>query len=153
AKVVPEWAGRDARSIKPREVLALLDKIVDRGSPVMANRVAGLLGQLFKFGIHRQIVESTPGPLPYRPCGKEKARERALTDDELRAYLKDTTACTRYERLSHVITLLLLTGQRRGELALARWSDVDLKARTWSIPDVNAKAGRGHVLPLSNWAV
>ncbi|HTE40549.1 MAG TPA: Arm DNA-binding domain-containing protein, partial [Steroidobacteraceae bacterium] len=46
--VLSGWAGRDARTIKPREVIELLDEIVARGSRVMANRVAGLLGQMFK---------------------------------------------------------------------------------------------------------
>jgi hypothetical protein len=49
--VLTEWRGRDARTIEPAEVIALLDKIVDRGSPVKANRTAALLSQLFKFGI------------------------------------------------------------------------------------------------------
>lgn len=151
--VLPGWAGRDARSITPAEVIELLDGIVDRGSPVSANRTAALLGQLFKFGIHRRIVATTPVQLLYRPGGKEKPRERVLTDEELQTFLADPKACTRFDRLSHVIMLLLLTGQRRGELALARWSDVDLKARTWTIPDENAKAGRGHVVPLTDWAV
>jgi integrase len=151
--VLPEWRGRDARTIEPADVITLLDKIVDRGSPVSANRTAALLVQLFKFGIHRRIVATTPVQLLYRPGGKEKARERVLTDDELQAFLKDPQKCTRFERLTHVIMLLLLTGQRRGELALARWADVDLKAATWTIPDENAKGGRGHVVPLTDWAV
>jgi integrase len=151
--VLPAWKGRDARTIEPGEVVDLLDGIVERGSKVMANRTASLLGQLFKFGIHRHIVRTTPVQLLFRPGGKEKPRERTLTDEELQAYLTDAKACTRYERLARVITLLLLTGQRRGELALARWSDVDLQARTWAIPDENAKGGRGHVVPLTDWAV
>jgi integrase len=151
--VLSQWSGRDARTITAREVVELLDRVVDRGSKVMANRVTAIIGQMFVFGITRAIVTATPVPPRTRPGGKEKARERALSDAELRAYLKDPTACTRYDRLSRVITLLLLTGQRRGELAAAAWSDVDLKARTWTIPDANAKAGRGHVVPLSAWAV
>jgi integrase len=149
--VLPEWHGRDARSIKPREVVELLDKVAAKG-PVMANRTASLLSQLFRFGIHRAIVETTPVQLLYRPGGKERARQRVLTDDELTAYLKNPQACTRFERLSHVIMLLLLTAQRRGELALARWRDIDFNARTWTIPDANSKSGRGHVVPLSDWA-
>ena len=47
----------------------------------------------------------------------------------------------------------MLTGQRRGELALARWKNVDLKAKTWTIPNEDAKAGKGHVVPLTDWAV
>ncbi|MDA8349580.1 MAG: tyrosine-type recombinase/integrase [Pseudomonadota bacterium] len=150
--VLPKWKGRDARTITPAEVIERLDEIVERGAPVLANRTASLLSQLFRFGIHRRIVGSSPVQLLMRPGGKEKPRERTLTDEELTAYLADPRACTRFERLSHVITLLLLTGQRRGELAAARWAEVDLQARTWTIPDENSKTGRGHVVPLSDWA-
>ena len=48
---------------------------------------------------------------------------------------------------------VLLTMQRRQELALAKTTEFDLEKRTWSIPDEHAKKGRGHVLPLSDWAV
>jgi integrase len=118
----------------------------------MANRTAALLGQMFKFAIHRRIISTTPVQLLYRPGGKEKSRERTLRDEELQVFLKDPTAATRFERLAHVMTVLLLTGQRRGELALARWSEIDLEAKTWTIPDENAKGGRGHVVPLTDWA-
>ncbi len=151
--VLPAWKGRDARSITPSEVVERLDAIVARGAPVMANRAAALVGQLFKFGIHRHIVTASPVQLLYRPGGKERPRERVLSDDELAAFLRDPIGCTRYERLAHVITLLLLTGQRRGELAAARWTEIDLQARAWAIPAENAKAGRGHVVPLTAWAV
>lgn len=150
--VLPEWTGRDARSVKPFEVVQLLDKILARGSPVVANRVAALLEQLFKFGIHRQIVTDTPVKLLFRPGGKEKARERVLTDTELSVFLSDPKACTRYERLSAVILVLLLTGQRRGELAAAQWSEIDLKARSWRIPAANSKTGEPAIVPLSPWA-
>ena len=151
--VLSTWKGRDARTIEPAEVVELLDGIVERGSKVMANRTASLLGQLFKFGIHRHIVRTTPVQLLFRPGGKEKARKRTLSDEELKAYLADPRACTRYERLEHVINILLLTGQRRGELALAKWAEIDLHAQAWIIPDENAKADEGHAVPLSDWAL
>jgi len=151
--ILPTWSGRDARTIEPTEVLELLDGIVARGSKVMANRTAALLGQLFKFAIHRRIVTTTPVQLLYRPGGPERSRERILSDEELQVFLEDPIGASRFERLAHVMTVLLLTGQRRGELALARWSEIDLEARTWRIPDENAKGGRGHVVPLSDWAV
>jgi hypothetical protein len=68
--ILPIWARRDARTIKSREVVDLLDGIVERGSPVMANRTATYPGQMFKFGIHRSI-EDSPVKLLYRPGGKE----------------------------------------------------------------------------------
>jgi hypothetical protein len=64
--VLTEWEERDARPIKPREVIELLDKIVERGRPVTADRTAALLGQLFEFGIHRAVVETTPVQLLVR---------------------------------------------------------------------------------------
>ena len=70
--VLSEWPGRDARSITPREVIELLDKIVARGSRVVANRVAALLSQMFRFGIHRSLLTTSPVQLLYRPGGKEK---------------------------------------------------------------------------------
>jgi integrase len=151
--VLPEWAGRDARSIKPREVIELLDKVVASGRRVMANKVAGLLAQLFRYGIHRAIVEDSPVKLLMRPGGKEKPRSRALSDDELKTYLRDPLACTRQARLSHVITVLLTTAARRGELTLARWRDIDFTTRTWRIPAENAKTGVECLVPLSALAI
>jgi integrase len=151
--VLPVWAGRDARSIEPHEVIELLDKVVDRGAPVQANRVASILTQLFKFGIHRRIVPTSPVQLLYRPGGKEKPRDRALSDEELGAFLRDPKEATRFERLSHVLMILLLTGQRRGELALARWAEIDFKKKQWLIPAENSKTGKAHVVPLTEWAV
>jgi integrase len=69
------------------------------------------------------------------------------------AFLADPKAATRYERFASAILILLLTGQRRGELALARWSHIDFEGATWEIPDENAKGGRGHVVPLTDWVV
>ncbi len=51
-----------------------------------------------------------------------------------------------------MLRVLLLTLQRRSELALAEWREFDFKQRTWTIPDDHAKAGKGHVVPLSDWA-
>lgn len=145
------WAGRDARTIKPIEVIELLDGIVARGSLVMANRVAAVLTQLFKFGIHRRVVEQSPVMLLYRPGGEEKSRDRALSDTELKAFLA-ASRITKTEKLRAAMTILLLTGQRRGELAAAKWSDIDFRHKTWTIPPENSKTGKGHVVPLTAWA-
>jgi integrase len=150
--ILREWRDRDARSITTREVIDLLDGIVDRGAPIQANRTAAILSQMFRFGIQRRIVEQNPVQLLVRPGGRERPRERVLTDNELRTFLADPVGCTRYERLSHVMTILLLTGQRRGELAAARWAEIDLAVCAWEIPAENSKTGRGHTVPLSSWA-
>lgn len=163
ADVLPKWGTRDARTIRPREVVELLDGIVERGSPTMANRGAGVLSQMFRFGVHRAIVDASPVQLLYRPGGLEKPRERALTELELAAFVSKGDELMRFQtggtgrtpRHAHALRLLLLTGQRRGELALAQWSDVTLtgKAPTWRIPAENSKTGVPHLVPLSSAAV
>ena len=157
------WAGRDARTITPREVVELLDGIVERGSPTMANRGAGILSQMFRYGVHRALVDASPVQLLYRPGGKEKPRERALSDAELAFLLPNLEQALRYQtgegkrspRLAHALRLLLLTGQRRGELGLARWHDVTLSgdAPAWQIPAEHSKTGAPHLVPLSPAAV
>jgi integrase len=155
--VLPFWADRDARTIKPREILNRLDQIVDRGSKVMANRVADNLSLMFKYGIHRDIVADSPVKLLYKPGGTENTRERSFDHDELKAFLLNYKQACRTRRIQHVLMVLLLTLQRRQELALARKSDFDLDAGTWSIPDEHSKGKRGqrrgHVLPLTSWAI
>jgi integrase len=51
------------------------------------------------------------------------------------------------------LQILLLTGQRRTETALMRWSDVDLAAGVWTVPADVTKSGRSHRVPLPPQAV
>src|SRR3569833_724587 len=87
--VLPHWRGRDARTIKPREVIELLDGIVARGSSRMANRTSDVISLMFKFGIHRDIVADSHVKLLFRLFVDERPRERTLTDTELKTFLAD----------------------------------------------------------------
>ena len=84
-----------------------------------------------------------PGPLglesspcdrlkPGRLIGEKKPRQRVLHDDELRAFWQAT------ERLGYpygpLFRLLLITGQRKNEVAGARWPEFDLAAKLWTVP-------------------
>lgn len=151
--VLSVWNGRDVRTITPRHVIDLLDGIIARGSNVMANRVADILGQMFTFGIHRAILDDSPVKLLIRPGGDEVARSRVLSDQELSVLIRTRTEVFKSPPIRHALVLLLLTLQRRGELAMAKWSHVDLENRTWHIPAENAKTARGYDVPLSVWAV
>lgn len=156
AKELVDWAHRDARTIKPREVIQLLDDIVERPAPVMANRVAGLLSQMFRFGIHRQIVETSPVQLLFRPGGTERPKQRALDDAELAALLANVDEVTkRAPRTGIAIRLILVTAVRRSELVFARWSELDLEAKApvWDIPKERTKTGVAFAVPLTSQAV
>jgi len=156
AEVLKDWRARDARTIEPLEVIELLDGIVDRGSPVMANRTAAVLSQMFRFGLHRKLVASNPVQLLFRPGGPERGRERVLEDAELRLlFAKIDAVMIRAPRTAAAVRIMLLTACRRGELALARWVDLDLDgdAPSWRIPAENAKTGTEYLIPLVAQAV
>ena len=155
-KELRAWAGRDARTVKPREVVELLDGIVRRGSPVMANRFAGTLSKLFKLGVQRAIVEASPVQILIPPGGFERPRDRVLSDEELTALL----AClddvfTHARRTAATIRLILYTACRRSEIALAKWSHfrLDGDAPLWTVPEELSKTGVKYLIPLVPAAV
>jgi hypothetical protein len=49
----------------------------------MANRTAAIFDQMFRFGLHRSIVASSPVRLLFAPGGKEMPRDRVLSEEEL----------------------------------------------------------------------
>ncbi len=144
--VVKRWGHLKARDIKRRHIVELLDAICyGRGAPMKANRTHALLSKMFKVAVHRGILEATPFVEIPKPA-KEKPRERVLSETEIRDFwfeLDDT-------KMQLALKLLLVTGQRRAEVAKARKEDFDLTKRLWTIPAENAKNERPHVVPLNN---
>lgn len=153
ADVLPKWHWRDGRTITSREVIELLDKVVERGAPVMANNLAQMLGHMFKFAIHRGTLENSPVQLLYRPGGKPRRRKRVLNEEELRSFVTNIDPICRTKKYKHVLMVLQLTLQRRGELAKAEWIEFDFAKRRWTIPASHSKNKREHVVPLTDSAI
>jgi integrase len=148
--VLSRWRGRPISSITRRDVLAVLDRIVEAGTPIEANRVLAAVRKLFNWAISRDIIASSPCVGVQRPA-KEISRDRVLSDDEARALW---TACddVRAPR-DALIKLLLLTGQRRREVTGMRWSEIDVETKTWTLPPERTKNGQRHEVPLSPQAL
>ena len=153
ADVLPKWHWRDGRTITSREVIELLDKVVERGAPVMANNLAQMLGHMFKFAIHRRTLENSPVQLLYKPGGKPRRRKRVLSEEELKSFVTNIDAICRTKKRKHALMVLLLTMQRRGELARAEWTEFDFDKGTWKIPASHSKNKREHAVPLTRWAI
>ena len=153
ANVLLHWRRRRAQDITPRDVTLLLDRIVDRGSPIMANRVAATVSQMFKFGVQRGLLNASPCVALQRPGGREKSRERILTEDEVLTVWQRLDGTRTTVATQTALRLLLITAQRRGELARAQWKDIDFETALWTIPAEHAKNGRMHRVPLSSLAL
>jgi integrase len=74
-------------------------------------------------------------------------RERVLSDEEIAAIWRATgDAAVPY---GQIVRLLVLTGQRRGEVAGMTWAELDDDLSTWTLPGSRTKNGAQHVVPLS----
>ena len=146
--VNPAWGKRPIASITRREVIDLLEKIDKERGPYMSNRTLAAIRRLFAWAVERDVIDASPAQ-NVKPVGKEVSRDRVLTDDELRAFWKATEGD---DQPRHpFLRTLLLTAQRRSEVATMRWQDLDLEddKPLWSIPRQFVKADRLHDVPLA----
>jgi integrase len=148
--VLPHWRKGLIKDISRRDVLDLLDGIVEGGRPVAANRVLTAVRKLFNWAMERDIIASSPcaGVKPPTP---EQSRDRVLADSELRNLWH--AADKLGGPFAALVKLLMLTGQRRDEVARMTWSEVDLDARLWTLPKERSKNGQPHDIPLSEPAI
>jgi integrase len=153
ANIVRYWRTRPARGITRRDGVLLLDRVVDRGSPVMANRVGALLSQMFQFAVTRGMLDASPFVALGRPGGSEKARNRRLSDKEIRVFWKKLTRARLSAEVRLALKLILVTAQRPGEVALAAWREFDVERKVWTIPPERSKNGQEHQVPLSDLAL
>jgi integrase len=148
ADILPQWGHRPAASIDRREVFALLDRIVERGAPIQANRVLSVLRKMYNWAITRDLVEQTPCLLVKAPS-RERTRDRVLTATEI---VKVWQACERTRtQASAILRLQVLTAQRVGEVRLMRWEEID--GCWWTVPASVSKNKLAHRVPLSPQAL
>jgi integrase len=125
----------------------LLDRIEDESGPVMADRTLAIVRRILNWHASRSDDFRSPivrGMARTKP--KARARERTLTDDELRIIW----AAASSGPFGYFIRFLLLTATRRGEPANARRSE--LAGSDWIIPGKRYKTGTDHLVPLSGAA-
>ncbi|MCG3124896.1 MAG: Prophage integrase IntA [Phycisphaerales bacterium] len=148
-KHLKTWATRRLSDIARDEVQSLHAKI-GREAPYEANRVAALLSKVFSFAIKRgwDGLSPTRGVEKFR----EQSRSRFLSPDELRAFMASLKA-EPHEAVRDALFLLILTGQRRGEVLGMRWEEVDFAEGVWTIPAERYKGRREHRVPLPDAAL
>ena len=86
-----------------------------------ANRVRATLSALWTWGLRTGLIESDGNPVAFTLRYPEKARERVLSDAELKAIWGATNDNADYSR---IVRLCLLTGCRREEIAGLRWDEI-----------------------------
>src|SRR4029077_3385579 len=119
--VLPRWRGRMIRDITRRNVLDLLYRVVDSGKPIAANRTLAATRKMFNWAVARDIIATSPCA-GVKPPTAERSRDRILTDAELQSVWQ--AAGKIGGPFGALVRLLVLTGQRRNEVAGMRWSEI-----------------------------
>jgi integrase len=152
---IPAWGGRPITEIAPLDVRAIVKRAKDRGAPYQAHALLATARRLFNWAIEQHAFGLETSPCdrlkPRSIIGDRKARSRILSADELRAVWKATE--TMGYPYGPLLRLLAFTGQRKSEVADARWSEFDLEQKLWTIPAARMKADAPHVVPLSDAAI
>jgi integrase len=133
--------GLQLAKITRRDIATCLAAITQNNGAVTANRVRSTLSSFFAWAIGAGLLEHNP--VTGTNVNEEKSRDRVLLPDELRLIwnaLDDT-------HYGAILRLLALTGQRAGEIAGLRWSEI--KDAEIVLPPERTKNKRAHVIPLS----
>jgi integrase len=141
--VLPVWGNRRIDTIGKRDVIELLDKIMDRGAVVKARRMYAVLGRFFRWCHGREIIFGNPMSGLEKP-GSEKSRDRVLTNDELVAVWN---ACAD-DTFGAAARVLALTGARVTEVSALRWTE--LEGDTIKLDGSRTKNGEPHAILLSS---
>lgn len=173
-RAVDLWGKKRIQEVTRRDVREHLEKLAE-DAPIGANRAFSELRKFFNWCVGKDILMGSPMTGLEPPSEENPSRNRTLirraevpssTDDELRWLWQ---ACGRYDRaepnegkqghgrkfrgpFGPFIQMLILTGQRRNEVAGMTWDEVDLEKRIWVIPGKRAKNGQPHSVPLSDAA-
>ncbi len=148
-KYLGEFHNRRLDTIKTAEVAEWHGRMGQDHGPVQANRTLALLATLFN-------AADRVGFEGRNPCNgvkrfKEESRERFLLPTEMTAFF--SALAMEPDPWKDFFMLCLFTGVRRGNVASARWKDIDLDGGTWRIPANEAKAGKAILVPLVEPAV
>lgn len=170
--VYPTLGDAVIKEVRKGDLMAVLDKLKAEGKLRTANVLLSDLKQMFAFALARELIDRNPlDTITKRQAGgKETARDRVLSADEIGALPRLFEGANLNQRTALGVWVLLGTGARIGELMGSVWSGadlpalaasgmaedvklgvVDLEARTWHLP--TTKNEREHTIHLSAFVV
>lgn len=162
--IEPELAKTRLQELKRTEIAKFRDKVAAKASPLVSNEVLMLINRVLNWALDEGLIEANPAAR-LRRAGKSRPRERVLAKADIITFWNalDAMETMTGEHMARaekgrmlspstrsILRLLLLTGQRRGEVSAARKSELELdgKEPVWTIPGERTKNGLLHRLPL-----
>jgi integrase len=138
-----------ASVVRALDVLGRPKERLKGGKPkgsAMVGRTAAYGRTAFGWALKRGMV--TANPFSELPLSRSVSkRERVLTDNEIGEIWRATAKMA--APYGSIVRLLILTGQRRGEVAGLRWNELTEELESWTLPGERTKNGVTHIVPLS----
>ena len=145
--VKPAIGKKPLIELRRADLVELLDDLQNKkGLRAQVNRVRAQLFAALNWAVEREFLDVSPAAA-IRKRVTEAARERALTDTELRSIWRAADQLSEPGRA--LVKALILTGQRRDEVRCLPWSEIDLGRALWTLPAKRNKGRRTHEVPLS----
>jgi integrase len=152
------WLSRDITEIGEKDVRALVSSIQRRGKHAQARVVLNMTKTFFNWAVDAGVYDLKVSPAAsFRGdkmralAGERIVRTRTLRDVEIRAFWRAAEVMA--YPFGRLFQFLLLTAQRRDEVANAKWSELDLDNKAWVIPGARMKLKHDHYVPLTDDAV
>jgi len=143
-----EKVGKRAISdIAKADIIYLIDRIAAKPNPGI-NLKFRHWRKFFNWCVDRDLIPVSPMNGLKQPT-KNNSRDRVLDEGEIKEVWEAIGKIAYPYR--DLYKLLLLTGQRRGEVATMKWADI--AGEVWTIPAAIAKNGKIHDVPLSETAL
>ncbi len=147
---LPAWGKRKAADISKRDVVLLLEGIVKRGAPGSANNNFKIIRRMFSFAVQRDILKTSPCIGVSMPAPLIR-KDRFLNEEEIKTFWTNLDTCHASNEVRRALRLILLTGQRPGEVIGMSSSEID--GNIWTIPASRAKNKREHRVYLTKTAL
>lgn len=156
--VVPRIGRIKLDAVHRRDIVALIDDVRDAGNVRQPGKVLAVVRRMFNFAIERGVLDVTP--VQHIAERQPRPAQKAMTAADVRLWWTATGQALEARTLARstalALRLLLLTGQRPGEVAGIRVSDLDLEdpqAPVWRIPAERRKHGKEHAVALAPMAL
>ena len=152
--IVPAIGTKAVRDVTTEDVRTIIWRKKEEGFDAAAGEIRGVLKRMFDYAQTAGLAKANPVlALPMRHVHKAKSRDRALSPEEVRVFLKAAFESNIRRQFKIGLQLILLTLVRKAELLLARWEHVDLEQAEWRIPAENSKTGKPHIVYLSRQSI
>lgn len=128
--------------ITANDIAKVLDQLVRANKPGEANHAFSAMKTFLRWATSRSLIAHSPIEA-MRPPTRTKARERVLSDSELKLVWNAANEWP----FGTIVRLLILLGARRGEVAALRWLWINTAERTITFPREIMKMARTHTVP------